>query len=384
MDNNKIRIFTPYLFFLSTWLLVPAILAADKFIHFYVIALLITMFIFFYWLNNKRVCEICSNGIINSKSEEIILKAFIFSMISAFLITKGGILLSYLSGISLLLERDNMRYAAIDFPYYSLIFRNCATLLGALSLYELWNKRYFHFIICAVPYCLFFLTSVEKAPIATFIILITYVLLSSRQLGIFSITFISIVSILVLYFIFRTSYRDTNVFGIEILPSLLNAIWERVKLSGELVLYAYEFFLNKANLAGASFPILLGLLDLNILSLNRIRIGDLIMYKYRGQYEGTANTSFIVDGYANFGLGGGYLFLILVILYLFCLLKYVILLIQSPYFRDIYKLFIMITIIDLISVDFWVPLESSIFAFCLLFGIERFINLSPKSLNSNI
>ena len=384
-NNNKIRIFTPFIFFSISWLLIPAIQESSKLIHFYVILLEIVMLLSFYWLNKKDLSTI--NHISRNysyKSEKIILIAFTYTILLVYLISKGENFTSYFTSSNLFLDRQIIRDTGTYIPYYSLIFKNFALLIGAISLHDLWNKKYINSFINAIPYFLFFLASASKGPIACFVLLMIFVYYSSGKVNIYSIIFFIFLIFSTLFFIFKTTYGNSIEFGFDSILPLFNAIWLRVKLAGELVIFGYEYFLNESNLAGATFPILLGLLDLNLLYKKPIEMGPLINYKLRGSYLGNANTSFLVDGFANLGLGGGYLFLLLVLLYLYYLLKYFIYFIKSSYFREIYKFFIMINVIDLISVSFWLPLESSIVAFCVLFGIEQLINLSPKSLNSNI
>jgi len=163
-----------------------------------------------------------------------------------------------------------------------------------------------------------------------------------------------------------TFYRYDLVF---------NAIYSRVWVAGDLIVFIYDYFSESADyLYGSSLPKLFGVINLNTQG-ELVRLPALIM-SLRGTGEGGANTTFFTEGFANFGFGFDIAFIVLLFVFIYILFYFARTL---PYEnKAFYKLIILVSLIDVVHSDVWGFFHYSIVLLIIQFGIEVVIKRTKQ------
>lgn len=248
------------------------------------------------------------------------------------------------------------RLAAISIDKFWII-ESIVKMGFALSLVYLINKKYTKWLIVTALYVLFYVASVQKAPIATYFIVCFAVYVKFNKIDMKSLFALSGFLVFVLFYFTVVTLGDSDFNRIDILVS---SLFDRVMVAGELVVFLYRNFSeNDLFLYGATFPKLFGLLDINPTG-RYVGLPQLIMLMNSGEIGG-ANTTFFTEGFANFGVGFDLIF-VLFLLVLVGLILYFL----RTLSKELASYFLLVNavfLIDLVHSDLWGYFHSIVLIF---------------------
>lgn len=381
MENYKYGIFTPFIYIYILFNGIVIVLNITSVLHYYIFLVVFILLSVFFILNRIdlfRVDFLFFNNI------KLFNKIFLISVlvIMLFVFLNKNSIFDIFQFTSLLIDKYFLRVNGVDIPMYTIFFQSFATILLALSFVYIALKSWIRYIVSTVLYALFYIYSMQTAPIVTMLLIHVLIYIKLFKVSYIKIILIFyIVSVIVFFYVYFTVYGGTDEFKPDKFFIILNSIYKRVTLAGELILETYNYFDKNNLLNGASFPIFFGVIDLNIFEADRIRLPSLMMAVCYGQNYGGANTSFITDGFANFGYGFDILMIFIVAGYLY-IMVHLSTIFLDKIFQQIYKLLIMIMIIDLVHVQFWSFLESLVFFLIILKILNMVERISIEKKNS--
>jgi hypothetical protein len=359
--DEKYGIFTPfiilYILFNGIVILLNISSVLDYYI-FLVVFILLSLFGFsnrfdFYKINFFYIDE-----------KKVINKIFLFTsfIIIIFALINKNSIFDILNYQNLLLDKYDIRINGMDVPQYSIFFENIVVLHLILTCIFLVKQDKMRYVLSFLLYILFYLYTLQKAPIVTMFVIHFLLYIHFFKLNYkFVILFILLICITIVFFFFSVF----GTFDISKSTILFDAISHRITLAGDLVIATYHHFDETNLLNGASFPIFFGIVDLNVFEADRISLTSLMMQVYYGQNFGGANSSFITDGFANFGYGFDILMIFILLGYIYIMI-YLSKIILDRLFLQLYKLMIMTTLIRLVHIQFWSFLETLVFFLIIL------------------
>lgn len=322
---------------------------------FYVAIVFFILISFCLLLNKSNVFSISISSILNTPKTilRLLFLFYCFSMIAYFFFL-GEILLR---GLPTPAEVYSTRLEAISINRYWMFV--AITNVGlALSVIYLLSGQRLKWLLVSCLYVLFFITSMQKGPIFNMLIIQAFFWVSKH--GVSKSFIVTAFSILFgfSYYLAAITLGDADLSRIGL---LIYSLIERTFIAGYLIVDVYQTFGNDMDfLRGASFPELLGILDINLTGRN-VSL-PAVMMSLQHDNGGGANTSFFTEGYANFGYG----FDIFFIMFLFFYTAITILSIKllAPKLQPLYILVTSIAMIDLVHSAIW-----SFFSSQILIGI---------------
>lgn len=248
------------------------------------------------------------------------------------------------------------RLAAISVDKFWII-ESIVKMGFALSLVYLVNRKYSEWMIVTILYVLFYVVSVQKAPIAAYFIVCFAVYIKFNKIDIKSLLVLAGFIFLVLFYFTVITLGDSDFDRIDI---LFSSLFERVMVAGELVVFLYKYFSeSELFLYGATFPRLFGLIDINLTG-RYIGLPQLIMLMSSGEIGG-ANTTFFTEGFANFGVGFDIVFVIFLLVFVGLILHFL-----RTLNKELASFFLLVNavfLIDLVHSDLWGYFHSIVLIF---------------------
>lgn len=258
-----------------------------------------------------------------------------------------------------------LRLSAISISRYWVI--EAVVRIGVvLSIVYLKQKKYYKTFLCILAYTAFYVISVQKAPILTLLIVLLIVYLQDNKLTKKSVAVCAFICVSLLLYYTYVTLGDTNFSRF---PLLISALFNRIFAAGEIIVFTYEHFYNSNNyLEGASLPKILGALNLNPNTISISLPSYIMMHRLGG--VGGANCTFYSEGFANYGIGGDLLFVLIFLVFIYVLLNISRSILGRNYY--IYQWYISFLLIDLVHVDMWGVMNTMIIICIVLCSIHIF------------
>ena len=326
-------------------------------------ALIFLVLIVFSWLFNRTAYfSVAISNIVATPKALLTLLFVIYCLsISIYFYFTSDILLR---GLPAPQEVYATRLEAISIDKYWMFV--AITNIGlSLSVMYLILEEKLKWLLVTSTYILFFVISMQKSPIANLFLIqgFFYVLIHGL-----SVRFIVGATTLMLAFFYYMTIVTLGDADFGRIGLLLNALGERVFAAGYLVVKVYETVGSDVRFfGGATLPKLFGFIDINMTGRN-VSLPAFIM-GLTGQLGG-ANTSFFTEGFANFGYGGDFAFILFFYSYVACMLFLIRLL--APVLLPFFVLTTSIAMIHVVHSDIWGFFTSQIFI-AIIFVLLAFI-----------
>jgi hypothetical protein len=346
----------------------------ESLINFYVFLVIILLLLGVRILGEYKLYRIDLEGFLNASIVNIFLILFLLVNLS-FIAINDNHIIEIFNYKSLLLDKYNLRLSGINIQSYNL-FESINYFGAALSLIFLIQKKWIKYLITTFLYSLFYIYTLQKGPIATLLLLQILIYWKVNKIN-YQFILLTIVGIfLVMGYFYYILYSEWNWVSFF---QLIEGMLIRIGKAGDIILFTYSHFEANTLLNGSSFPLIFGLLELNIFESDRVRLPSIIMYEMYGSNLGGANSSFITDGFANFGYGFDIIFIIIFFAYvgvLSFLSK-----IFNKTIRSFYLLTLSINATNLVHAQFWSFLEIGVFYFAIFLIIDSTYKLTFKIKN---
>ena len=364
-------IFKPFYILYLVLIVVPISFQLKTLIDSYVFLVTITVFCVFLLLSKMKISKINISELKieqDHASDKLLYISLFIPLLSSFIyLYLVGFDISILTGDFVMSDKHDLRLKAISVPYYSIFFKNMITILMPISIILLIRQRYIFYSISLVVIFLFFSASNEKYPFLLYFFIALWVIQSTGRLNFkYYMLFATLITVILAYMIKVTMNQS---FGFDALGLTVSALFDRISVISELVIFSYHEFENGNYLDGATLPELFGVIPLNVSSTDSINISHYLMMLKTGG-AGGANASFITEGFINFGYGFDLLFVAIAAIWSIFILRLAKLFLSDSNVNT-YNMTYMFLLCDLINTNMWVTIHGSGFILAYLFAFER-------------